>query len=165
MKHLILLSAVPGSGKSTWANEYARTHENVFIVASDEIRVRITGEAQNFDHESEVWATYLAEINRYAEECEDVTVIADSTNLKNDFRLFYFKNTPNFDKHSLVVFNIPLEICLLQNRMRSHSRIVPEDAVRSMYAMFEKPNDEVMDLYDEVIFVGKSYHSDKVQVD
>ena len=163
MKHLILLSAIPGSGKSTWANQYAATHEHTFIVASDEIRLRLTGNVQNFEHEDEVWATFLADINGYAERYEDCTVIADATNLKNEYRLFFLKNTPTFDKHTLVVFNIPLEICLLQNKMRTHSRIVPEDAMRNMYEIFEKPNDEVMDLYDEVLFVGKSYHSDKVK--
>lgn len=165
MRHLILLSAIPGSGKSTWANEYKRTHENTFIVASDEIRIRLTGDVQNFEHEDEVWATYLSDLNRYAEEYEDVNVIADATNLTNEYRLFYGKMTPKFDKHSLVVFNIPLDICLLQNRMRTRSRIVPEEAVKKMYTQFEKPNDEVMDLFDEVIFIGKSYHSDKVKTE
>ena len=165
MRHLILLSAIPGSGKSTWANEYKRMHENTFIVASDEIRIRLTGNVQNFEHEDEVWATYLSDLNRYAEKYEDVNVIADATNLTNEYRLFYGRMTPMFDKHSLVVFNIPLDICLLQNRMRTKSRIVPEEAVKKMYTQFEKPNDEVMDLFDEVIFIGKSYHSDKVKTE
>ena len=35
MRTLILLSAIPGSGKSTWARKYQKEHQNTYIVASD----------------------------------------------------------------------------------------------------------------------------------
>lgn len=163
MRHFILLSAIPGSGKSTWARRYAQEHSNTFIVASDEIRERIAGDVQNFDYEELVWKTFLEEINQYASQYQDCTVIADSTNLLNEYRLHYIKSTPNFDKHTLVVFNIPYSICQKQNAMRQKSHIVPDYAMEMMFKQFEKPSDEVMDCYDEVIFIGKSYHSDQVQ--
>ena len=159
MATFILLSAIPGSGKSTWARAYCEEHPNTYIIASDEIRIRLTGQTQDFRHENEVWATYLHDINSYVEADPDCTVIGDSTNLKNEYRLFYCKNTPKFDKHILVVFNIPLDVCLLQNRMRPADRIVPDKAVKRMYEAFEVPSQEVMDAYDEVLFIGKSYRS------
>ena len=162
VRTFILLSAIPGSGKSTWAKQYALEHPNTFIVASDEVREKITGEVQNFDQEELVWSTFLHEINKYAEQYDDCTVIADATNLINEFRMFYFRATPLFQKHILVVFNIPFEICVEQNKMRQHSHIVPDSAMENMRQQFERPSEEVMDAYDEVIFIGKSYHSDKV---
>lgn len=165
MRTLILLSAIPGSGKSTWAKRFAQDHPNTFIVASDEVRVAVAGAPQDFSKEDLVWKTFLDEINHYAETYKDCYVIADSTNLLNQYRSFYYHNTPAFDKHVLVVFNIPLQICLDQNKMRKTSRIVPEHAMKMMYEQFEKPSDEVMDLYDEVMFIGKTYHSDKINVE
>ena len=163
MRTLILLSAIPGSGKSTWARAYAEDHPNTFIVASDELRVSIAGSAQSFSHEDEVWGAFLSKINDYADQNEECTVIADATNLRNDFRLYYLKMTPKFDKHILVVFQIPFEICLKQNRLRKTSRIVPEPAMYRMRDIFEKPSDEVMDGYDEVLFIGKSYHAKETE--
>ena len=163
MRTFILLSAIPGSGKSTWARTYAEEHPNTFIVASDELRCKIAGSPQAFDHEEEVWDAFLNEINGYADQYEDCTVIADATNLRNQFREFYCKSTPKFDKHILVVFQIPFEICLKQNRMRTRSRIVPDLAMIQMFRTFEKPSEAVMDMYDEVLIIGKSYHSKEVE--
>ena len=163
MRTLILLSAIPGSGKSTWSRTYQNEHPNTFIIASDEVRTEIAGDPQNFNHEAEVWETFLNRINAYANTYEDCTVIADSTNLLNEYRLFYQKSTPKFDKHILVVFQIPYEICVKQNKMRQHSRIVPDYAMDRMHEMFEQPSQEVMDVYDEVLFIGKSYHSKEAE--
>jgi predicted kinase len=106
---MILLSAIPGSGKSTWARAFAADHPNTFIVSSDEIRKSLYGSVTNFQHEPEVWKTYLDTINNYADTMHDVTVIADATNLQNKYRIFYHDATPHFDKHILVLFKIPYE--------------------------------------------------------
>ena len=94
MKKMILLSAVPGAGKSTWAENYKRLNpeERVFIVASDEIRKELGGSYQYFKEEAKVWQLFLGRANDYAKEYEDVTVILDSTNLTNKYRRMYFKN-------------------------------------------------------------------------
>lgn len=129
MRTLIVLSAIPGSGKSTWARKYQKEHQNTYIVASDEIRYEFFGAVNDFRNEKLVWGTFLYRINRYAETLNDVTVIADATNLQNKYRRMYAELTPKFEKHILVRFNVPYDICLLQNKMREKERIVPEDAM------------------------------------
>jgi predicted kinase len=163
MRTFILLSAIPGAGKSTWARAYQAKHENTFIVSSDEIRKQKFGAVNNFQHEAEVWKLFLDTMNHYAETMEDVTVIADATNLQNKFREYYCKNTPKFDKHILVLFDIPYEICLIQNQMRTNDRIVPLQAMEKLQAEFEFPSPEVLEMYDQYIMV-KSY-SKKVKVE
>ena len=37
-----MLSAFPASGKSTWANAYKNSHDNVVVLNSDDIRMEIT---------------------------------------------------------------------------------------------------------------------------
>ena len=111
MKKMILLSAVPGAGKSTWAENYKNSNpeENVFIVASDEIRKELGGSYQYFKEEARVWQLFLDRANDFAKQYEDVTVILDSTNLTNKFRQMYFEKTPDFDKHVLVYFDVTFE--------------------------------------------------------
>ena len=55
MRTFILLSAIPGCGKSTWAKRYASEHPNTHIVSSDEIRRTHFGAVNNFDHDKETW--------------------------------------------------------------------------------------------------------------
>jgi len=153
MRTFILLSAIPGAGKSTWAKQFKSEYPNTFIVSSDEIRKERFGAVNNFQHEKEVWEIFLATINHYAETMDEVTVIGDATNLENRFREYYFKNTPRFDKHILVLFDVPYEICLIQNQMRTSDRIVPLQAMERMKTQLEFPSPEVLQMYDQYILV------------
>ncbi len=163
MRTFILLSAVPGAGKSTWAEQYRLTNENVKVVSSDTVRKEITGEFQNFEHEDEVWERYFSLINEYAEKNEDITVIADSTNLQNIYRKKYVEQVKGFDFKILVVFKKDLEVLLRQNRQRSQSQIVPDDVLISMYKSFEEPSEEIIDYFDEYIVIYKWFDSSKVK--
>ena len=158
MKTFILLSAIPGSGKSTWAKRYVSEHPGTRIVSSDDLRIEFGGKPNNFDHEDEVWKVFMDRIHEYGKE-DGSTVIADATMINNKFRKLYATNTPEFDRRILVVFDIPLEICLFQNKMREPNRIVPEYALRKMWNDFEKPNEEIISLYDEVITVTQKFVS------
>jgi predicted kinase len=162
MRTFILLSAIPGAGKSTWAKQYKETHPNTYIVSSDEIRKERFGAVNNFQHEKEVWEIFLSTINNYADTMKDVTVIGDATNLENRFREYYCKNTPHFEKHILVLFDVPYEICLIQNTMRTSDRIVPLQAMEHLRSQLEFPSPEVLKMYDQYILV-KSF-SKKVKV-
>lgn len=158
MKTFLLLSAIPGSGKSTWARKYAQEHDNVHVVSSDGLREEIGGAINNFDHEKEVWNLFLERIHDYGKQ-EDVTVIADAAMISNKFRKFYAENTPEFDRRILVVFDIPFDVCSFQNKLRPTPGVVPEYAMKKMYKEFEKPSEEVISLYDEVITVTSKFVS------
>lgn len=161
MGTLILLSAVPGSGKSTWSRAYQRAHPNTYIIASDEIRERVAGAVNHFQCEDLVWETFLKELQSH--QGEDCTVIADSTNLQNKYRRYYLQETPGYDKHVLVLFDVPFDVCMVQNRMRPAERIVPDDAMRSLLDEFEKPTQAVIDLYDEYYIVDRNLNTTKIK--
>ena len=163
MKTFILLSAVPGAGKSTWAEQYRLTHKNVKVVSSDAVRKEITGAFQNFEHEDEVWAKYFSLINEYAEKYDDITVIADSTNLRNCYREKYVEQVKGFDFKMLVVFKKDLDVLLYQNKLRSEAQIVPDDVLISMYNSFEEPSQKVIDFFDEYTVIYKRFDSSKVK--
>ena len=66
MRTLIILSAIPASGKSTWAAQYQATHKNVYIVSSDAIRMEITGgNYQDHTKQKQVWELFSKRIHEY----------------------------------------------------------------------------------------------------
>ena len=158
MKSFLLLSAVAGCGKSTWSKMYAGRHRNVKIVSSDELRNEIAGGYQVFDHEEEVGKTFYERINEYAkEDCDELTVIADATNLRNFWRLKAANLVKGYDRKVLIVIKKPLDVILKQNKMRPKEKIVPEEVVKAMYDSFEEPSEEVIKAYDEYCVYYKTF--------
>ena len=158
MKSFLLLSAVAGCGKSTWSTMYSGRHRNVFIVSSDELRKELLGNYQDFSNEDYVWDTFFKRINEYAkQDLDELTVIADATNLKNKYRLNALEKVEGFDRKVLIVLKKPLEIILKQNKMRPEEKIVPEEVVRSMYYSFEEPSEEVLAGFDEYCVYYKTF--------
>ena len=154
MKHLIALSAIAASGKSTWAKHYKINHkdENVFIVSSDEIRKELTGVYSNLNYEKEVWEIYFKRIDILRDSNENCTIIADSTNIINSHRQILGK-LQGFDKKTLVVISKELPVILERNRQRDHAKYVPEAAIKEMWETWEKVDEETAKLFDEVKYV------------
>ena len=163
MKTFILLSAVAGSGKSTWAEQYRLTHKNVFVVSSDALRKELTGEFSNLTHDKEMWKRFSKDIEKYRDASEDVTVIADSTNILNKFRIFYGKTVTGFDKKILVVIKKNIETTLETNKLRSEDRIIPDKVIESMFDSWEEPDEETLSYFDEYIVINKWFSSSKVK--
>ena len=163
MKTFILLSAVPGAGKSTWAEQYRLSHKHVKVVSSDDIRKELTGVFQNFEHEDEVWEAYFSRINKYAKDNDEITVIADSTNLRNKYREIYLEKVKGFDRKVLVVFKKDLKTLLRQNKQRATHQIVPENVLKEMYNGWEDPSEKIIDFFDEYVVIYKWFDSSKVK--
>ena len=155
MKTLIVLSAIPAAGKSTWAKQYKETHPEVYIVSSDEIRMELTG--GNYHDRSKqnlVWETFDRRIHEYARLSENATVILDALNDTNIVRLKYLKDAEEFDKKVLVMFPpLDLEKSMRLNAARDPSVRVPDNIMEMYATKFEQPSKEVLDLVDEVIEV------------
>lgn len=151
MKTLILMTAVPGAGKSTWAQEYKATHPHTYIIASDEIRKELLGHVQNFTNEPLVWSTFRNRIAEYAALHDDVTVILDAVNYSNRGREAYYDQSLMYDKHILVYVKRPLEVLLEQNRKRTSDRIVPDNVIADFYNKLEEPNDAIKEKFEILI--------------
>ena len=150
MKTLIVLSAMPGSGKSTWAKQYQKEHSHTLIVSSDEIRFELTGSMQDFSRQKEVWELFSLRIHEYAKKYDDVTVILDALTDLNSLREKYVKENPEFDRYELVLFPRTLEQIRYYNKQRKECSIVPDDQLDILIKKFEQPTKEVIDLFDEI---------------
>jgi len=154
MKTLIMLSAVPASGKSTWAKKYLDEHVDTYVVSSDEIRMEVCG--GNYHDQSKqalVWKLFDQRIHEYALKSENATVILDALNDTNEVRLKYLNATPEFNKKILVLFPTSLEKSHKYNASRPEEVRVPENIIDMLYSKFEEPSEEVLKIVDEVIEV------------
>lgn len=138
---LIVLSGIPGSGKSTYCQEMAKLYEGsgtkVYVISSDDIRYEITGKYNDFNHEEEVWGRFNSRAYELSKE-EKAIVILDATTLTNKQRYNYalrFKKA--YKQIYLVVFNTQYEQCLAQNKMREEAKWVPEDVMERMQKRWE----------------------------
>ena len=154
MKTLIMLSAIPASGKSTWAKEYQSNHPHTYIISSDDIRMEIChGNYHDQSKHALVWETFEKRIHEYAALHEDVTVILDALNDVNVVRLKYLETTPEFDKKILVLFPNTVERSEYYNGLREDDVKVPDEIVKMLANKFEEPSEEVLKLVDDVISV------------
>ena len=152
MSTFILLSAMPGSGKSTWAKRYQRQNPNVEIVSSDEIRSELNGDAGDQSNPRLIWAEYLRRIKLH-EKGEEVTVIGDSTNLTNYFRTYYAEEAaPHYDK----------KVCLQRNNARTE-RVVPPQAMEALRKEYEPLSEEAASLYDEIYVVDENGQAKRIK--
>ena len=153
MKTLLMLSAFPASGKSTWAKKYKATHDNVVILNSDEIRMEVThGDYHDQSHQKEVWEHFEKRIHEYA-QIENVTLILDALNDVNEVRLKYLTTTPEFDKKILVMFPSDLEKSQKLNALRPAEARVPENIVEMLVNKFQEPNEEVYKNINEIWYI------------
>ena len=148
---MIMLSAIPASGKSTWASKYQATHRDVYIVSSDAIRMELTnGVYGDQSKQKQVWELYSKRIHDFAALKDDVTVILDALNDTNELRRKYVEENPEFDKYILVLFNGTAERSRYLNAQRPVNMSVPEDVMTILIKKFEQPTEEIKDLFDEV---------------
>jgi len=128
---LIALCGPAGCGKSTWA---ARHFSPTQIVSSDWCRAIVSDDLANqhatpqaFDLMHFIIGQRLA-LGRLT--------VADATSVTRQDRRQFLKIARRFNFHSaLVVFNLPLEVCLVRNSKRD--RVVPRQAIVSQHALLE----------------------------
>ena len=157
MKQLIVMSAVPGAGKSTWAKRYKNEHPNTIIISSDEIRFELTGSYQDFSKQKEVWHLFEDRLIQYGNSNKDITVILDAVIDLNVLREKYARLGSSYDKKTLVVIYKPFEMVQNTNKERAEDKWVPDDVLNMLYHKFEMPTKEVIDLYDEYIYIDKYF--------
>lgn len=157
MRTFILMSALPGSGKSTWAHRYADSHPHTRVISSDDERGRYFNDPTLFTPKTEaiLWPLIWQDVHQAGKE-ENSTVIMDATFLTNAKRKDAFERTPDFDKHILVYFDFSFEEAEKQNAGRVPEKIIALPIMEGLEKEREFPSPEIFALYDEVIVVHPS---------
>lgn len=147
-KRLLILVGIAGSGKSTWAREYAkdqaRQGRHVVIVSRDAIRFALVDEGEGyFSKETDVFRNYISNIQNYLNDDDVDIVIADATHINEKSRAKVLKKLNLRDVLvEAVIFRTPVTRCLKQNKTRIGRERVPDVAIYNMQKNFTIPTNE-----------------------
>lgn len=154
-KTLLMLSGIPGSGKSYWANCYIKGKENcVCIVSRDKIRFSLLKEDDDyFAKEKQVVRIFAEQIQKALDDDKHQIVIADATHNTYKSRMSLLKRLvlKNVDVIP-VCFNTSLEKCLENNNKRVGRENVSEKAIRFAANIRSEPYNDNFD-YKEYWYV------------
>lgn len=131
----IMMIGLPCSGKSTHAQHLAEIH-NANIHSSDAIRLELTGDINNQDHNNEVFQTLHRRVKddlRSGKNC-----IYDACQVHYKERMAFLRELKNIpcEKHC-VLMATPYDECL--ERSSKRERKVPEYVIKRMYKAFDVP--------------------------
>lgn len=140
MTKLILMSGIPGSGKTTYAKKIFG--EQDLYISRDEIRLNIIKDTDKyFSKEKQVFDEFVRQINQGLKNKNIRYVVADATHLNSGSRLKLLNRIENRNLYEicLVVMNVPLELALQRNRLRTGRAFVPEKSIIDMYNSMQAP--------------------------
>ena len=155
MNKLIILSGVPGSGKSYFSNTIKKIKSShVYIVSSDALRREITGSQSNLNEEELMWKIFFSLAKTYSLDKEGV-VILDATHVNTKLRVDRNKALRKlYDQLILVVFNIDKQIVSNQNLQREYP--IPPDVLEKFYSIFEPVNDIDRKFFDKILTINSN---------
>ena len=160
MNKLIVLSGVPGSGKSYFsASLKMAIKKHVYIISSDELRLNILGNQQDLSEDVLIWQIYYSLIKVYSVD-KNAIVILDATHSKKVYRLDNIRPYRSlYDQVDLVCFRLDKELVLEQNKDRENP--IPKENLLRLIDQFEMPDNEEREFYDHVDII-RNHEIDKI---
>lgn len=152
MNHLVVLSGVPGSGKSYFTKTLkTRRYTHLYIISSDQLRAQILHNQQNLSEDALIWKLFYGLARTFSVDHNGV-VILDATHTLKKYR---FANVHQFrklyDEIDLIIFDINQQTVLEQNARRAHP--IPEDKLLGIIEAYELPDEEEKTFFDHIHYV------------
>ncbi len=160
MSKLVVLSGVPGSGKSYFSKLLRKKKEgHVYIISSDALRDMVTGNQRNLSEEELMWKMFYDLARVYSADPKGIVVL-DATNRNIEFRINSVKHLrERFDEADLVLFDIPKEVVIKQNFERDFP--VPVEVLEEYFADFQLPQKEDYEFFKNV-FIADGNNDEEI---
>ena len=156
---LILLVGIPGSGKTTYANDYIKRHANIVHLSSDAIRKELYGDENTQGNPAEVFSLMQKRAIEALNDGHDV--LYDATNITRKDRQGIISVCPKFAKIECHIIWAPIETCIERDSKRE--RTVGKEVIDRMLKRFQAPYyDEGIDVIKVILpnnFNQTSYHN------
>lgn len=155
MQFFGIMCGIPGSGKSTFCEEYKRVHPYLKVISRDEIRFSLLKEGDNyFTKEDEVLDKFYSDIRKALEDGFDV--IADATHITEKARAATLSVVKDIiEEHNILtkVFwkDIDLATALARNEKREGLAKVPRGVIRRMFYQIKAPSST--EGFDSIILI------------
>ena len=130
---LILLVGIPGSGKTHYAKEYVKHHDNVVHLSSDSIRKELWGDEAIQGDNNEVFSLMQSRAVEALNNGQDV--IYDCTNITRKERACIISACPKFVKIEAHIIWAPIEDCIRRDAARE--RTVGKEVIDKMLKRFQ----------------------------
>lgn len=152
MNKLVVLSGIPGSGKSYLTSTIRKVKgSHVYIVSSDKMRDLICGDPTDMSEDDLMWPMYY-ELGRVYSMDKNGIVIFDSTNIYKKHRFGAIQPIKGcFDEIDLVIFKIDRSVAANQNIQRDYP--VPPSVVEMMAKEFEEPDEEEKKFFKKILYI------------
>jgi adenylylsulfate kinase len=140
----IWITGLPGSGKSTFADELKKTHPEFVVLRMDEFRKTVTPEPTYSESEREIVYRAIVYVAGKLTELGHNVVIDATGNLRR-WREFARRVIPRFAE---VYLKCPIELCVRREQQRLETHEAPKDIykkgasgwpVPGMAAPYEEP--------------------------
>lgn len=151
---IMMLVGVPGSGKSTYAQELIKElkaeNHTVAYISRDKIRFNaLEPNDLYFDKEKAVFNEFIRQVNQAIEDGFEYVII-DATHVSPVSRAKVLKRVraPSYVALNIMVMDCSLETCIERNEKRAGIYKVPVSAIENMYKNFVYPTPEEFMQYD-----------------
>jgi len=163
MNKLIVLSGVPGSGKSYFSNTIKKViGSHVYIISSDQLRTLISGNQQDLSKEDLVWDIFYSLAEVYSKDKEGI-VILDATHFSTIKRIENTKRLRGlFAETDLVLFDVDKSVVSNQNFQREYP--IPPEVLDRFFEIFEMPSKEDKDYFDRIIIIKNNDITKAVEI-
>ncbi len=152
---LILLVGIPGSGKTTYAENYISKNDNTVHLSSDKIREELWGNEATQGDNNEVFSLMQSRAINALNNGQNV--IYDATNITRKDRAYIIDLCPKFVKIEAHIVWAPIETCI--ERDANRGRTVGKAVIDKMLKRFQPP------YYDEGIDEIKLIRPDNFSYD
>jgi len=152
MTNLVITVGAPGSGKSTWVENYKLTHPYMTFLSSDFLRGFFGKDENDQSVSGRVFEHMENEVDRLLSEGKDVCI--DATNMHRKARKVWINLAKKHDAMIIAyVFVVNRDILIERNQKRGASggRNVPIDVIDRMLTNYVEPSKE--EGIDQIHFV------------